>query len=1117
MRCSNCKTNNPEGFKFCNECGAALKGTCVKCGFDNAATAKFCGQCAAELRQVPSQPTVDDARPTYAAGTIEERTIDGERKTITALFADIKGSTELMANLDPEEARAIIDPALRIMVHAVRSYGGYVVHSTGDGIFAVFGAPMAHEDHPQRGVYAALEMQKKLREHADRLAKLGKPTIAVRVGINTGEVVMRAIETGGRLEYTTIGHSTNLAARIQTLAPAGSIAVSEHTRRLVEGYFELQSLGPSTVKGIRDPIEPYEVIRLGNLRRFQVSTRRGLNKFVGRHGELQQMRRPLERALRGQGQIVAAVAEAGTGKSRLLFEFNKSLPLECKLFEAHSMSHSRATAWLPVIELLYSYFGIANTDDATRRRQKISASLAALDPGLGDALPYLLGLLGVSEGPDPLQNMEPRFKRERTLDAIRKIILSESVRQPVVMIFEDLHWIDDQTQALLDLLAESIRDARVLLLVTYRPDYEHDWGGLSHYLEHRLDPLTGDHADELLTTLLGDAPELQPLKSLIIERTGGNPFFIEETVHGLFEEGALLRQATVSLTKPVSALRIPGTVQGILAERIDRLSARQKELLRSLAVIGRKSPNSLILEVASGIKSELELILGELESAQFIYKELGLTEHSYIFKHALTQEVAYNSLLIERRKLLHERVGQVLEARLDKQVGDELSQLAHHFSRSDNVGKAIEYLGRMGQQAIQRSAHAEAIRSLESAIRLVETLPDSPERMKQEAPLRLALGISLLAIKGYGSEEVAEALGRARELSERIGDEQQLGAALRAQSLSLTTRADYKAALRLGERLLSLGQGNPAYLIEARMIMGLATMYLGDFRASEMHFQAGLALESPGGPLQAFQYAGHSKAVCLAYLARTLSLLGYADRALDYSSQAVSVAQTLSMPLTLAQAQGMHALLYQVRREIDLAEEWADRNIAHANAQGFAYWRTLGSILKGWLLEQRGESELGICMYEKGVDGYRATGAKLGLSWFLGLKGELLAKSGRVDEGLLVVDEALSHIAETDERYYEAEAHRIKGELLLKQCRPSSTATAEASFRTSLEVARRQQAKIWELRAAISLARLLSRQERSRDAIIILNEIYDWFTEGFDTPDLKDARRLLDELNASVH
>ena len=1119
MRCSNCKADNPDGLKFCNECGAALQRTCAKCGFENSAAAKFCGQCAAKLEDGLSRlgATTDDHAAQIDKSSIADQTIDGERKMVTALFADIKGSTELMADLDPEEARAIIDPALRIMVRAARSYEGYVVHSTGDGIYAVFGAPIAYEDHPQRGVYAALEMQKKLREHAGRLATLRKPTIEVRIGINSGEVVMRAVETGGRPEYSSIGHAANLAARLQTLAPAGSIAVSERTRQLVEGYFEMRPLGPATVKGISDPIDAYEVTGLGTLRRFQVSMRRGLNKFVGREADLQRMRRPLELAMRGEGQIVASVSEAGTGKSRLLFEFSKTLPPECKFLEAHSMSHGKATAWLPVIELLYSYFGITNADDAATRRQKISASLAALDPALGDSLPYLLGLLGVIEGPDPLQMMDPRIKRQRTLEGIRQIILAESLRQPVVMVFEDLHWIDEQTQALLDLLAGSIGGARVLLLVTYRPEYRHEWSGRSPYLEHRLEPLTGDDAEKLLSALLGDAVELHPLKSFIIERTNGNPFFIEETIHALFEEGALLRNGQIRITKPLSDLRMPATVQGILAERIDRLSARQKELLQILAVIGRKSSIGLIREVASGAKAQLDVTLAELEAAEFVYRQRGLIENDYIFKHALTQEVAYNSLLIERRKLLHEKVGQAIESKLDDKVGDQLSQVAHHYSRSDNVSKAIEYLGRAGQQAIQRSVHAEAIGNLRAALRLVEALPNSSERVKQEAPLQLALGVSLQAVKGYGSDDVAQAYGRARVLSEQIGDDLQLVAALRGESLYHTTRANYRTALEVGERLLSLSSANPEYLVEARLITGVVSIYLGKFRSSETHFLEGLALEFPEGPSKAFQSAGNSKAYCLAYFGRTLSILGYPDRALEYSNRAVSLAQTLSIPLALARSQGMLGLLYQVRREVDFAEEWADKNIAYATSQGFPYWRTLGSILKGWLLAQRGESQLGIRMYEDGLHGYRATGSRLGLSWFLGLKGELLAKVGRIDEGLDAIEEALSHVEETEERYYEAEAHRLKGELLLRRGGAGALGAAEASFQKSLEVARGQQAKAWELRAATSLARLLSSQGRSPEGLKVLRNVYDWFTEGFDTPDLKDARRLLDELSPVAH
>ena len=490
-------------------------------------------------------------------------------------------------------------------------------------------------------------MQRELREHGERRAALGHPTLEARIGVNTGEVVVRTVETGGRVEYTPIGHTANLASRLQTIAAAGSIAVSEHTRRLVEGYFELRALGPKVIRGISEAIEVYEVTGLGTLRtHFELSTRRGVTKFVGRESELDQMRRALELAMGGQGQMVAVVAEAGTGKSRLYYEFKATLPGECKVIEAYSVSHGKASAWLPVLELLRKYFGIADGDDAATRREKVSAALIALEPALSDATPYLFGLLGIVEGVDPLAQMDPQVKKQRTLDAIKRIVARESLKQPLVVIFEDLHWIDEQTQALLDLLADSIANARVLLLVNYRPEYRHEWGNKSHYIQIGLKPLGPENAEELLTALLADAIELQPLKRLIIERTGGNPFFIEEMVQALFDEGALVRNGVVKITRSLSQLRLPPTVQGILAARIDRLSAQQKELLQTMAVIGRESPRALISEMTAMAEAQLERMLAELRAAEFIYEQPGLADTEYVFKHALTQEVAYNSLLL---------------------------------------------------------------------------------------------------------------------------------------------------------------------------------------------------------------------------------------------------------------------------------------------------------------------------------------------------------------------------------------------------------------------------------------------------------------------------------------
>jgi class 3 adenylate cyclase len=519
MRCWKCGSENPAGKRFCGDCGAALEHRCPQCGAENPPHQRFCGDCGTALlagNASTLSPASSANKPdiVISAEHTPPDVLDGERKTGTALFADIKGSTELIHELDPEGARAIIDPALKIMVDAVRRYDGYVVQSTGDGIFALFGAPLAHEDHPQRAVHAALWMQQALRQWAERLPEehRPKPVLEARVGINSGEVVMRTVEAGGHVEYTPVGYVTNLAARLQTAAPAGGIAISEDTLRLVEGYFELRSLGPSPIKGVPQLVNVYEVIGPGPLRtHFQVSARRGLTRFVGREAELAQLERVFEMARSGRGQIAAIVAEAGAGKSRLVYEFKASIPGECKLIEAYSVSHGKTSPWLPVLDSLRAYFGLQDADDAAMRREKVRASLAGLESTLSDTWPYLWNLLSIQDEPDPLAQMDAQIKRQRTLEAFKRIILRESLNQPVVVIFEDLHWIDSETQTLLDLMADSIANARVLMLVNYRPEYRHQWGNKSYYSQLRLKHWIG-RMPKSCSTLSSTCPSPAPLK-----------------------------------------------------------------------------------------------------------------------------------------------------------------------------------------------------------------------------------------------------------------------------------------------------------------------------------------------------------------------------------------------------------------------------------------------------------------------------------------------------------------------------------------------------------------------------------------------------------------------------
>jgi class 3 adenylate cyclase len=944
MRCAKCASDNRDGRKFCAKCGVALAHQCARCGASNKPGEDFCGECGAALTAIAvagaSLPQAASAIPDIRITPEQPDTskvIDGERKTVTALFADIKGSTELMRDLDPEEARAIIDPALKLMIDAAHRYDGYVVQSTGDGIFALFGAPVAHEDHPQRALYAAVATCDELRRRDEDLRMVGRAGVEVRIGINTGEVVMRTVQTGGHTEYSPVGHVINLASRMQSVAPSGGIVVSEETRGLVEGYFNLRDLGTTEVRGINEPINVYEVVGVGALHgHFDRAARRGLTKFIGRERELEQIQRALELVMSGHGQIVTVMAEAGTGKSRLLHEFKATIPIACKVLEAYSVSHGKASAWLPVLELLRDYFDIQDADEPTTRREKIRAALAALDPALRDALPYLFGLLGIVDGPDPLAQMDPQIKRRRTLDAIKRVILRESLNQPLVVIFEDLHWIDEQTQALLDLLADGIASARVLLLVNYRPEYRHEWGSKSHYAQLGLNPLNRESAEELLAALLEDAVELLPLKRLVIERTGGNPFFMEETVQALFDEGALVRGGVgLSLTKPLDALKIPPTVQGILAARIDRLPPDAKELLQTLAVIGREFALSLIHAVISKSEDELNRLLNDLQLGEFIYEQPAVGDTDYIFKHALTQEVAYNSLLIERRQQLHERAAVAVESLHVSSIEEHLAELAHHYDRSANPDKAVQYLTRAGQQARNRSAFAEAQVQLQRGLEWIKKLSESPERDVRELELASILAQVLTVTRGHTAPETRAIAERARDLAEKGGNLAQLIAQVFGIFRGAIVAGDLSTGALLAERILDLAQreGSPASLGCACYAQVYGSFFRGDLIGLEEHFArlggflfaAGFR-QVPGAAVAAFGTAGFCAAAS-----------GNVDSARKRTAQAMAFARESNNPYDLAMSRVFESWLYCWLREPQRAEVAATQALNIDEEHGFPF------------------------------------------------------------------------------------------------------------------------------------------------------------------------------------
>jgi hypothetical protein len=1021
------------------------------------------------------------------------------------------------------------------MIDAVHRYDGYVVQSTGDGIFALFGAPIAHEDHPQRALYAALRMQDELRRYSAKLVADGGNPFQCRVGTNTGEVVVRSITTGqGHTEYTPIGHTTNLASRMQAVAPVGSIAVAESTRKLCEGYFSLKPLGPTRVKGIAEAVSVYEVTGLGPIRtRLQRAGGRGYTKFVGREREMDAMKHAAEQAKAGHGQIVAAIAEPGLGKSRLFYEFKAKNQSGWMVLEAYSLSHGKASAYLPVIDLLHGYFKISSDDDPCARREKVNDKVLTLDRSLEGTVHYLFALLGIIEGDDPTTGMDAQVRRRRTLDAIKRLLLRESLNQPLIVIFEDLQWIDEETQALLNLLADSIGTAKILLLVNYRPEYRQEWSSKTYYTQLRLDPLGRESADEMLVARLGDGGDLVPLMRLIIDKTEGNPFFMEETVDMLLDEGALVHNGSIKLIKPLAELKIPPTVQAILASRIDRLPRDEKELLQTLAVIGREFSFRLVRQVigphprassaldplpGEGMETagreaaeDLQKTLGDLQLAEFIYEQPAVGDVEYTFKHALTQEVAYNSILIDRRKAIHARTGAAIETAFASRLDDHIDELLNHFSRGGDTRKTALYMTLGAQQALERFAFSEAIRRTAAALELLRTMKEGRERDELELMVRMVRAEAIEASSTQAADPaVLEAYSRARELCLKAGTVEQSISVLWGLQRFYQLQSRPKIARPFAEEMVTVAErtdNQPLIrMVRSRLAHNLALV--GELeRARSLFEDSAVQFDSDQGLPE------DDRMRTLRLLARVLWFLGFPTQAARRNEESIGLfhsgTRALS-PYCLVVPASNTILLRDWKRTFELTDELD----ALASEHQMPYFRDFAQRLRGAASIERGQIEDGLALVDLYLRAADLKGARVSEYWhFLVPTARAYGRCGRARYGLRLIEEALSDSATSGQSLFDSEYQRAKGELLLVE--PVRDAElAEASFKQAIEIARGQRAKMPELRATMSLARLLANQSKRDEARAMLADIYDWFTEGFDTADLREARALLAELSA---
>jgi class 3 adenylate cyclase/tetratricopeptide (TPR) repeat protein len=1039
MKCPRCQHENPSQAKFCLECGGRFAHQCSQCGTELPAGAKFCLECGRAIGGPTTRQERFSSPESYTPKHLAERilnskaALEGERKQVTVLFADLKGSMELLAERDPEEARKILDPVLERMMEAVHRYEGTVNQVMGDGIMALFGAPLAHEDHAVRACYAALRMQDAVRRYSDELRSAQGVEVQIRVGVNSGDVVVRSIGSDLRMDYTAVGQTTHLAARVEQLAAPGSIRLTAAALHQAEGFVQVTPLGPVPIKGLGEPIEVFELVGAGAARtRLEAAARRGLTRFVGRSAELKQLGDALDQASLGHGQVVAVVGEPGVGKSRLFWELIHSHRVHNWLImQSASVSYGKATAYLPVIELLRGYFQLESRDDPRKIREKVTRKVLTLAPALAHAVPALLALLDVLEEEASWQALDPLQRRQQTLDSVKRVLLRESEVQPVIVVFEDLHWIDGETQALLDSFVESLPAARILLLVNYRPEYHHAWGGKTYYRQLRIDPLPPESADELLAALLGTDAALGPLKQLLVDRTEANPLFLEESVRALVETAALAgERGTYRLTRPVEQLKISATVQAILAARIDRLGSEAKRLLQAAAVIGKNVPLPLLLAIAEAPEPTVRAELTHLQTAEFLYETQLFPDLEFTFKHALTHEVAYQGLLHQQQCALHARIVEAIERLIPERVADQAERLAYHALRGELWEKAVAYLRQAGLRAMARAAYRETIDHLEQALAALHRLPESREKTELTIDIRLDLRTALNALGDH--PRMSEHLHAAEMLARTLADQHRLGRIATFMVIQCLATGDYDKAVRFGQEALAVARtlGDRSIEVVAMTFLGVTHTATGAFRDATTMLERNVALE---GDLryERFWATGIQSAFSRAQLADVLSQIGRFEEAIGYAEAAVQIAETADHPLTLHW--GLFYLgLAQLRRgNFPRATRALERGLDLCRTWQIAPGNSVAAATLGAAYSLAGRADEALPLVAGAVEEFRNRQIHARPAYILQCAGTTYLSAGRIDEAASHAREALALSRRLGARASEAHVLCLAGDVAL--------------------------------------------------------------------------------------
>jgi class 3 adenylate cyclase/tetratricopeptide (TPR) repeat protein len=1057
--------------------------SCPRCGADNLPLHRFCSQCGSALRAAVTRfASAQSLTPPHLAEQLRGAplALEGERKHVTVLFADLKSSMEMLADRDPEEAGKLLDGVLERMLEAVHFHEGTVTQVMGDGVMALFGAPVAHEDHAVRACHAALRMQSAVTQYGDELQRAHGAPVQIRIGLNSGEVLVRAVGHEPTVTYTAVGSAVHLAARMEQMAKPGSTLASADTMWLAQPYIRGRALGRMSVRGVDAPVEVWEILGAGVVRsRLQLSAARGLSRFVGRGAEMEALERALGRADTERGQIVAVVGEAGVGKSRLFHEFARSVRARGSLvLESGSAPHGSPSLHQPGMRMLRQLFRIESSDDARAVLEKVTGKMLTLDRALEPAMPAILALLGGLPVGDAFFALDIAERRQRSLDAMRAILDAERRAQTVVMIVDDLQWADSETRRALNAMADSLPPG-TLLLVNYRHDHDDGWRGKVNYTRIGMEPLSPDAAEELLDVLLGTAPSLGPLRRLVTERTEGNPLFLEECVRTLVDSGALVGEpGALRPGRVITSLEVPPTVQALLASRIDRLPPDDKRLLQEAAVIGETVPVALLAVVTDRAEEEVARGLEALRAADFLDAVRG-AEPEYVFKHSLTHEVAYETLLHDRRRLLHRRIVEAVQAYgTDRLLPAQAESLAHHAVRAEAWDTAVAHLRRASQAALTRLAPREAVAYLEQALTALAHLPTSRQRQEEAFEVRLELRAALTPLG-----DQARILGHLREaqgLADTLGDEHRLARVLSFMGQYYINVGESEEAVRAGDRALAVAQRTQDVQLQ---VIGFATLgaawrALGDYRAATGHLREVIARVT--GPLRPsrFGLAGAAAVLSRGHLAWSLAEMGEFTEAVAVGREAMQLAAEVGDAYSICHgALGLGGTLVRQGR-FDEAIRVIERGIALGDQVPLLFPPLAADL--GLAHARAGRTEKGVELATQAVERATAMGRLGRLALLIAHLGEIHLLAGDLDAARERATMALDLARAKKERGNQVYGLLLHGEIGTRTPQPevSTREHLEQGLRLATELAMRPLAG----RCQLALGLLARREGRDAEA-----------------------------------